>query len=148
MLRRSWFTLFAVLTACAGETRSAAVSAPPILIEDAFVLDGTGAEGAVLDVRLRDGRIEAVGNLSASDGEEVINAAGLVLAPALRVVSHCNGARRSSVIRLYGNPVSRAHRVMRMLEELGLDYELKDGHEGPRGSTPCPPMSRASRPTR
>ena len=70
-----------LLSGCAGDTAGSGSTAPRILIEGALVLDGTGAEGGVTDVRVEDGRIQAMGELSASEGEQVIDATGLVLAP-------------------------------------------------------------------
>ena len=70
-----------LISGCAGNDASSGSTAPRILIEGALVLDGTGAEGVVTDVRVRDGRIQAMGELSASEGEQVIDATGLVLAP-------------------------------------------------------------------
>lgn len=70
-----------LISGCAGDTAASGSTAPRILIEGALVLDGTGAEGVVTDVRVRDGRIQAMGELSASEGEQVIDATGLVLAP-------------------------------------------------------------------
>lgn len=53
----------------------------PLLIRHALVLDGVSENGAVADVRVRDGRIVAVeGSLTPGD-EEVVDGDGLVLAP-------------------------------------------------------------------
>ena len=70
-----------LFTGCAQDGTPSTSTGPAILIEGALVLDGTGAEGVVTDVRVRDARIEAVGELSASTGDLVIDATGLVLAP-------------------------------------------------------------------
>ncbi len=51
------------------------------LIQGALVVDGTGAAGRQVSVRVRDGRIEAIGALEAEDVDIVIDAQGLVLAP-------------------------------------------------------------------
>ncbi|MCH8939098.1 MAG: D-aminoacylase, partial [Gemmatimonadetes bacterium] len=54
-----------LISGCAGDTAASGSTAPRILIEGALVLDGTGAEGVVTDVRVQDGRIQAMGELSA-----------------------------------------------------------------------------------
>jgi N-acyl-D-amino-acid deacylase len=75
-----------------GDFTTPAWQAPPILIQNATVIDGTGSEGSIADVRIRDGRIESVGSLSASDRERVIDATGLVLAPGfIDTHSHHDG---------------------------------------------------------
>ena len=81
-----------LLSGCAGEGASSASTGTGILIEGALVLDGTGAEGVVTDVRVRGSRIEAIGELSATEGELVIDAAGLALAPGfIDTHSHHDG---------------------------------------------------------
>jgi N-acyl-D-amino-acid deacylase len=52
------------------------------LIRNALVLDGSGGEGERLDVGVKDGRIEAVGDLRGS-GRSEIDAEGLALCPGL-----------------------------------------------------------------
>jgi N-acyl-D-amino-acid deacylase len=51
------------------------------LIRNASLLDGTGAPARRADVRIRDGRIVAVGTLSPESGDTVVDARGLTLAP-------------------------------------------------------------------
>jgi len=81
-MSRGLSTVIALLVwGCAGEDAAVSVPAPPILIENALVLDGSGSDGVVTDVRTQGGRIESVGDLTATDGERVIDATGLVLAP-------------------------------------------------------------------
>jgi len=81
-----------LFSACAGDNTPPAATAPGILIEGALVLDGTGAEGVVVDVRVKGDRIQAVGDLSASDGDVVIDATGLALAPGfIDTHSHHDG---------------------------------------------------------
>ncbi len=58
-----------------------------LLIRHALVFDGTGAEPAVRDVRVRDGAIAAVGADLRPDGERVVDADGLALMPGI-VDSH------------------------------------------------------------
>ena len=81
-----------LLFGCAGDNTSSGSTGPGILIEGALVLDGTGAEGIVTDVRIRGSRIEAVGELSATEGDLVIDATGLALAPGfIDTHSHHDG---------------------------------------------------------
>lgn len=58
-----------------------AAQAGPFLIQNARIVDGTGAPARTASVRVADGRIAAVGDLSAASGELVVDAVGLVLAP-------------------------------------------------------------------
>lgn len=51
-----------------------------IVIQNAFVLDGTGAEGFVCDVAIRDGKIAKLAQ-GTTDAAKVINARGLTLTP-------------------------------------------------------------------
>jgi N-acyl-D-amino-acid deacylase len=52
-----------------------------LLIAGGTVVDGTGRAGAVQDVAIKDGRIAAVGKIPRSQAAQVIEAAGLVVAP-------------------------------------------------------------------
>src|SRR5262249_55206445 len=55
-----------------------------VLIHGARVVDGTGAPARMADVRLRGGRIEAVGtDIAAPGGARVVEAAGKTLIPGL-----------------------------------------------------------------
>lgn len=59
-----------------------AIAQPGIFIEGASVLDGLGSPAKLVQVRVRGGRIAAVGaDLKAAPGETVVSARGLVLAP-------------------------------------------------------------------
>lgn len=51
------------------------------LIRNAFLIDGSGAEPAVADVAVADGRIVAIGALDGWTADKVIDAAGKVLSP-------------------------------------------------------------------
>ncbi|MGD8817057.1 MAG: D-aminoacylase [Acidobacteriota bacterium] len=69
---------------CTGVTTDspgAEAGAPGLLIEGGLVLDGTGGAGTIADLRVRGARIEAIGELDALEGEQVIDASGLVVAP-------------------------------------------------------------------
>lgn len=52
-----------------------------LLIRGGLVVDGSGRAGRVADVRIVDGRIDALGRLAPRPGEKVLDAAGLVVAP-------------------------------------------------------------------
>ena len=54
---------------------------PTLLIVNGLVVDGTGAPARQADVRIRDGRIAEIGSGLAAQGEQVIDAAGAVVAP-------------------------------------------------------------------
>ena len=51
-----------------------------LLIQNAQVLDGTGAPGFTADVAVKDGKIAAVGKIG-GEAAETVDAAGLTLAP-------------------------------------------------------------------
>lgn len=55
--------------------------APQFLITNARIVDGTGGSSRTGDLRVRDGRIAAIGTLTATASETVVDAHGLVLAP-------------------------------------------------------------------
>lgn len=83
-----------LLGACRQELPPAAAQpAFDLLITNATVVDGTGAERYVADVAIADGRIAAVGALAAGDAAELVDATGLVLAPGfIDVHSHADRA--------------------------------------------------------
>ena len=70
--------LLIVLATVPGAIRAEDVT---LLIENAILVDGSGAPPRVADIRLRGDRIEAIGGLDAAAGEEIVDARGLVLAP-------------------------------------------------------------------
>lgn len=67
-----------VLAQC---TSPPAASGDQTLIENATVVDGTGAPAQVADVRIAGDQIVEVGDLDAISGETVVDATGLTLAP-------------------------------------------------------------------
>ena len=52
-----------------------------LVVAGGTVLDGTGRPGSLQDVGIKDGRIAAIGRIPRSQGVEVIDATGLVVAP-------------------------------------------------------------------
>ena len=58
-----------------------APQASSTLIRGAMVVDGTGAAPSRADLRIAGDRLVAVGNLTAGPGEQIVDAAGLMLAP-------------------------------------------------------------------
>jgi N-acyl-D-amino-acid deacylase len=72
--------LIAITAACA-KSSPPAPARPGFLITNASVIDGTGSPPRRASVRIEGNRIAAVGNLTAREGERVIDAAGLTLAP-------------------------------------------------------------------
>jgi len=54
---------------------------PPLVIVNARVVDGSGAPPVETNVRIEEGRIAALGDFEPADGDNVIDAQGLVLAP-------------------------------------------------------------------
>ena len=62
------------------ERRKKVLDMYDIVIQNAFVLDGTGAEGFVCDVAIRDGKIAKLAQ-GITDAAKVINARGLTLTP-------------------------------------------------------------------
>src|SRR5437867_958233 len=62
------------------------------LIRNASVLDGTGAAARIADVRLVGDRIEAVGRLTPSPADRLVDARGLTLAPGF-IDTHSHHSR-------------------------------------------------------
>ncbi len=67
---------------------------PPILIQNGTVVDGTGAGRFEADVRIRDGVVAEIGrDLTAGDGERVIDATGCFVTPGfIETHTHFDGA--------------------------------------------------------
>lgn len=73
-------TLLAIATACA-KSSAPTPARPGFLITNANVIDGSGSPARRASVRVEGDRIAAVGELTAHNGETVIDAHGLALAP-------------------------------------------------------------------
>src|ERR1700741_1012937 len=81
-LRSKLILLFIGLTAVA--VLRLAGQAPPafdLVITNGHIIDGTGSPWYSGDVGIRDGKIAAIGNLSAAPRKRTIDAAGKVVAP-------------------------------------------------------------------
>lgn len=64
----------------------------PLLIKGGTLVDGTGARRRKADVRVGNGIVQEIGKLKAKDGERVINARGLIVAPGfIDTHSHADG---------------------------------------------------------
>jgi N-acyl-D-amino-acid deacylase len=72
--------LLLILTACATAVFSQAARFD-LLIQNGRIVNGTGAPAAHGDVGIRDGKIIAIGKLSAEDADRTVDAHGLVVAP-------------------------------------------------------------------
>ena len=75
-LLRSLFTILLIGLSCCAESRTY-----DILIENGYVLDGTGSEGILADIGINADTIAAIGDLEGARGKQVIDASGLTVAP-------------------------------------------------------------------
>jgi len=81
-----WVTIWMGAFACSAQ------EAPSLLIAGGAVVDGSGRPGRLADVRIAGDTIRAVGRLKPLDGERVIDAHGLTIAPGfIDTHSHADG---------------------------------------------------------
>ncbi len=80
-LRSKLILLFIVLTTFALHLAAQAAPAFDLVITNGHIIDGTGSPWYSGDVGIRDGKIAAIGNLSAAPRKRTIDAAGKVVAP-------------------------------------------------------------------
>src|SRR5688500_10952775 len=90
------FAASVTVHACAGRTAGTVERA--LLITNARVLDGTGAPARDASVRVRNGRILAVGALARESGDSVLDAGGLTLAPGF-IDTHSHHDRGLDTLR-------------------------------------------------
>src|SRR6202008_1130710 len=81
LLKSKFILLFIVLTASALHLAAQAPPAFDLVITNGHIIDGTGSPWYSGDVGIRDGKIAAIGNLSAAPRTRTIDAAGKVVAP-------------------------------------------------------------------
>jgi len=70
-----------LLAACARDAPPSCANDNGFLVTNVSVMDGSGTPAFAADVRVSDGLIAAVGELSACEGEAVVDGGGLTLAP-------------------------------------------------------------------
>src|ERR1700758_5535516 len=80
-LRSELILLFIVLTASALYLAAQASPAFDLVITNGHIIDGTGSPWYSGDVGIRDGKIAAIGNLSAATSKRTFDARGMVVAP-------------------------------------------------------------------
>src|SRR5918992_573545 len=99
--------LFALLALAACAPRASLENPPPtFLIENALIIDGTGAPGRRGGVRIVGERVTEVGDLRSRRGERVLDAGGLVLAPGF-IDTHSHHDRGLSDMREAAAAVSQ-----------------------------------------
>jgi N-acyl-D-amino-acid deacylase len=78
---RAKFALLVLLIAFASPLRAQILPGCDIVITNGHIIDGTGSPWYSGDVCIRDGKVAAIGNLTASTRKRTIDAAGKVVAP-------------------------------------------------------------------
>lgn len=79
----NWLCLLCALliSGCSQFTTAPSLNSSSILIKNAIIVDGTGGLRSTGAVRIKDQYIVAIGALEALEGEQIIDAGGLVIAP-------------------------------------------------------------------
>ena len=109
-----------------GTLAGCAPSSDGIFFRDVVVVDGTGAPGYAASVRVLDGRIAEVGDLSPSRGETVIDGRGRVLAPGF-IDTHSHHDRGLlEEMRSARAAVSQGITTIVVGQDGGSDYPLAD----------------------
>lgn len=83
-LKKIWaaFAIALLITGCSpGSDEAVSTDPGATLIVNARIIDGTGADARMGAVRIMDGHIVAVGDIGTREGDTVIDAGGLALAP-------------------------------------------------------------------
>lgn len=96
-----------------------------VLIKNASIIDGTGGPAFRGDVRIKDGKIAKIGNIKAAAGDDVIDAAGLVLAPGfIDIHNHSeSGLLREGAA---ANQVSQGLTTVLVGPDGGSPFPIKD----------------------
>ena len=81
MLTKVLFVLLTISMLLLPVTNSTQTLQYDVLIKGGRIVDGTGRDGYVADLAVKDDRIAAIGNLSKATAARVIDAQGLVVAP-------------------------------------------------------------------
>src|SRR5208337_5680419 len=83
MKRHRNLLLFVILSLGAAQSLPAQSSAPAFdfVITNGHIIDGTGSPWYSGDVGIRDGKIAAIGNLTAASSKRTIDAGGKIVAP-------------------------------------------------------------------
>lgn len=90
--RRVLPAFLALAVSACSPSRAPAALQPGLLITNAVVIDGTGSPSRRASVRIEGDRVGAVGDLTPRNGENVIDARGLVLAPGfIDTHTHADG---------------------------------------------------------
>lgn len=103
----------------------AAAQKRSILIRNAQIIDGSGRPGFVGDLRIRHGKIVKIGKIKPSSKDEVIDAAGMVLAPGfIDIHNHSE----SGLVRegTAANQVSQGITTVIVGPDGGSPFPLKD----------------------
>src|SRR5947209_4103291 len=79
--KRITFTIVIILIFASNPVRAQAPSSFDIVVTNGHIIDGTGSPWYSGDLGIRDGKIAAIGNLSAAARKRTIDAAGKVVAP-------------------------------------------------------------------
>lgn len=81
MVKSRWAPILLLVATLSLASPAAALPAASFIVVNASVIDGTGAPARPGALRVRGGRIESLGNIVPAQGELIIDARGLVLAP-------------------------------------------------------------------
>src|ERR1700752_4227059 len=79
--KRITFIIVIILVFASNPVRAQAPGSFDIVITNGHIIDGTGSPWYSGDLGIRDGKIAAIGNLSAAQRQRTIDAAGKVVAP-------------------------------------------------------------------
>ena len=116
-----------VFVAAVFGTFSSPVSAQarPVVFKNAVIIDGSGRTAYRSDVRIKNGKIDKIGNINTSKDDEVIDATGLVLAPGfIDIHNHSeSGLLREGTA---ANQVSQGLTTILVGPDGGSPFPIKD----------------------